>query len=134
MFRIVSILVHILTQLKIFGASGPALWGKQLVQRIKAKEQCIRIKPQSCNKFTIFEQYCLPISRSCHGCAATVLRVKDERILSLRGGCGVCWQAETLFGVSIGGAISSAWNEIINIIFCITQYFYITYQPLKTQI
>ena len=54
MFSIVILLVHILTQLKIFGASGPAFREKQSVQKIKAKEQCGRIKPQSRNNFYNF--------------------------------------------------------------------------------
>lgn len=53
---------------------------------------------------------CLPISRSCHGCAATDLLVMDEIILSLRGGCEEWWEMETLFGVSFGGTTFATWN------------------------
>lgn len=48
-----------------------------------------------------------PISRSCQGCAATDLRDMDERILSLRGGCGAWWALVPFctFSVMLGGAI-----------------------------
>lgn len=54
---------------------------------------------------------CLPISRSCHGCAATDLLVMDEIILSLRGGCEEWWKMGLLFGVSFDGTSFATWKS-----------------------
>lgn len=53
----------------------------------------------------------IPISRSCHGCAAMDLLVIEESILSFRGGCEVVWDSGALVGVSIGGAITVINNK-----------------------
>jgi len=42
------------------------------------------------SKSSMFRMIYIPISRSCHGWAATDLLDKDERILSLRRGAGRC--------------------------------------------
>lgn len=56
----------------------------------------------------VLQQYYIPISRSCQGCAAIDLLVIEESILSLSGGCAGGWETGVLLTVSIGGAIIAA--------------------------
>lgn len=106
-----------LTQLKILGASVPILLGKSVriyqIKHYNISKERKKNRVVAHNTPWSFQWNCLPISRSCQGCAATDLLDKDERILSLRGGgvAEVQLEVGTLFGVSIGGDISAAWND-----------------------
>lgn len=55
----------------------PDLWISSKIQNTKSMQK-------------LNYKWLLPISRSCHGCAATDRLDKDERILSLRRGAGRC--------------------------------------------